>query len=145
VTAYSALAIEDVDTFLFGTSPHPVVLKNGLSIGGGQVYPDVNFILPSMTINAETMPEVRDQYLQMVKAFEPNRWMLWGDKASDDTSYWGLDPIDETHTRLITRLHMRYRWTSPLPDMPFRMGDCRPRKRGRWSLLARPRVPYNLE
>jgi methanol--5-hydroxybenzimidazolylcobamide Co-methyltransferase len=66
VTAYSALAIEDIDTFLFGTSPYPVVLKNGLSIGGGQVYPEVNFTLPGMTINAETMSEVREQYLQMV-------------------------------------------------------------------------------
>ena len=28
---------------------------------------------------------------QRVKAFEPNRWMLWGDEAGDSTWYWGLD------------------------------------------------------
>jgi len=51
---------------------------------------------------------------QRVKAFEPNRWMLWGDAAGDSTWYWGLDPLDERHTRLITRVRMHYRWTSPL-------------------------------
>jgi hypothetical protein len=51
---------------------------------------------------------------QWVKAFEPNRWMLWGDKAGDVSWYWGLYPLDEGHTRLITRVHMRYRWTSPV-------------------------------
>ena len=51
---------------------------------------------------------------QRVKAFEPNRWMLWGDEAGDSTWYWGLDPLDERHTRLITRVRMHYRWTSPL-------------------------------
>ena len=51
---------------------------------------------------------------QRVKAFEPNRWMLWGDEAGDSTWYWGLDPLDEHHTRLITRVRMHYRWTSPL-------------------------------
>lgn len=51
---------------------------------------------------------------QWVKAFEPTRWMLWGDKAGDTTWYWGLEPLDERHTRLITRVRMHYRWTSPM-------------------------------
>jgi hypothetical protein len=51
---------------------------------------------------------------QWVKALEPNSWMLWGDKAGDSTWFWGLYPVDERHTRLITRVRMRYRWTSPL-------------------------------
>jgi hypothetical protein len=50
---------------------------------------------------------------QFVKALEPNRWMLWEDKAGDATWYWGLDPVDERQTRLITRVRMRYLWTSP--------------------------------
>jgi hypothetical protein len=33
--------------------------------------------------------------------------------ARDCTWYWGLDPVNETHTRLITRVRMRYLWTSP--------------------------------
>jgi hypothetical protein len=51
---------------------------------------------------------------QRVKAFEANRWMLWRDDAGDSTWYWGLDPLDGRHTRLVTRVRMRYRWTSPL-------------------------------
>ena len=51
---------------------------------------------------------------QRVKAFEPNRWMLWGDKAGDSTWYWGLHPLDDRRSRLITRVRMHYRWTSPL-------------------------------
>jgi hypothetical protein len=49
-----------------------------------------------------------------VKAFDPNRWMLWGDRAGDVSWYCGLYPLDAWHTRLITRVHMRYRWTSPI-------------------------------
>jgi hypothetical protein len=47
-----------------------------------------------------------------VKAFEPNRWMLWSDQAGDTTWYWGLDPLNGLQTRLITRVRMHYRWTS---------------------------------
>ncbi len=49
-----------------------------------------------------------------VKAFEPNRWMLWGSKAGDSTWYWGLEPVNSEQTRLVTRVRMRYHWTSPL-------------------------------
>jgi hypothetical protein len=48
-----------------------------------------------------------------VKAFEPNQWMLWGDAKGTATWYWGLDPLDERRTRLITRVRMHYHWTSP--------------------------------
>jgi hypothetical protein len=49
-----------------------------------------------------------------VKALEPQPWMLWGSKAGDSTWYWGLDPLDERHTRLITRVRVRYHWTSAM-------------------------------
>ena len=48
---------------------------------------------------------------QWVRALEVNRWMLWGDKPGDCTWYWGLEPLDQRHTRLLTRVRMRYRWT----------------------------------
>ena len=51
---------------------------------------------------------------QWVRAFEPNRWMLWGDKPGDTTWFWGLEPLEGRHTRLITRVRMHYRWTSPM-------------------------------
>jgi methanol---5-hydroxybenzimidazolylcobamide Co-methyltransferase len=64
--AYTQPAINNLDDFIFGVSPNPVELKNGLSIGGGQVYPELNFTLPSMEVKADTMPEVEAQYLQMI-------------------------------------------------------------------------------
>jgi hypothetical protein len=48
-----------------------------------------------------------------VKDFEPNQWMLWWDKKGDATWSWGLSPFDESQTRLITRVRMRYHWLSP--------------------------------
>lgn len=60
-----------------------------------------------------------------VKDFEPNRWMLWGDEEGVTTWAWGLYPIDENHTRLVTRLHMNYNWGSPmiLFDLAIDFGD----------------------
>jgi hypothetical protein len=49
-----------------------------------------------------------------VKAIEPERWMLWWDDKTHDTTWaWALDPVDAQRTRLITRVRMRYRWTKP--------------------------------
>jgi hypothetical protein len=48
--------------------------------------------------------------------FEPNQWMLWGTPRTNEytTWYWGLYPLDESQTRLITRVRMRYHWLSPM-------------------------------
>ncbi len=63
---YNQLAIESLDNFIFGHCPNPLKLKNGLVIGGGEVYPELNFTLPDMTIDAQSMPEVRTQYRNMI-------------------------------------------------------------------------------
>ncbi len=64
--SFSNLAIQNLDDFIYGVSPKPVQLKNGLTIGAGTVYPELNFTLPDMVINAATMPEVRAQYTMMI-------------------------------------------------------------------------------
>jgi len=48
-----------------------------------------------------------------IKDFVPNQWMLWGDKPGASTWVWGMYPINETHTHLITRVRMMYHWLSP--------------------------------
>lgn len=48
-----------------------------------------------------------------VKAFEPNRWLLWGDKKGETTWLWALSQLDEVHTRLISRVRIRYNCSSP--------------------------------
>jgi methanol--5-hydroxybenzimidazolylcobamide Co-methyltransferase len=64
---FNQLAYASVDDFMFGRSPHPVTLKNGLVIGGGDVYPEINFTLPPMMITQETMPEVLDVYREIIQ------------------------------------------------------------------------------
>lgn len=65
---YSRLAINNLDDFVFGRSPRPLTVGSGVSIGTGIVYPELNFTLPPMNITTETMPEVREQYTQMIEA-----------------------------------------------------------------------------
>jgi len=49
-----------------------------------------------------------------VKAIEPERWILWWDDNTQDTTWtWALYPTDRQQTRLVTRVRMRYRWTKP--------------------------------
>jgi hypothetical protein len=49
-----------------------------------------------------------------VKDFAANQWMLWWDNKGDSTWYWGLSRLDESQTRLITRVRTRYHWLSPM-------------------------------
>jgi methanol--5-hydroxybenzimidazolylcobamide Co-methyltransferase len=64
---YKALAIDDPSELIFGIAPHPVLTRSGMVIGGGTVYPELNFTLPPMRIDAETMPEVRRNYQQIIE------------------------------------------------------------------------------
>jgi hypothetical protein len=48
-----------------------------------------------------------------VKDFERDRWMLWWDGKGRSSWAWGLYPVDEARTRLITRVRTRYKWLSP--------------------------------
>jgi len=63
---FTKTAYQNLDDFIYGKSLHPVTLKNGMSIGGGTVYPEVNFTLPPMLITQETMPEVIRNYKEII-------------------------------------------------------------------------------
>ena len=63
---FNSLAIQESNSFIYGSCPKPVVLKNGMTIGGGIVYPELNFTLPAMIVDMDSMPEVRNQYTQMI-------------------------------------------------------------------------------
>jgi methanol---5-hydroxybenzimidazolylcobamide Co-methyltransferase len=52
--------------WLYFITPKPVVCKNGMVIGGGVVYPELNFTLPPMTIDESTLPEAGEHYRQMI-------------------------------------------------------------------------------
>lgn len=73
--SFSEVAYTDLDEFVYGQAKKPVNCSNGMVIGGGTVYPEVNLTLPTMLINEETMPKVLAQYEEMIhgicsKAYE---------------------------------------------------------------------------
>lgn len=63
---FKSLAICDPAELRFGVSPKPLVTRQGLIIGGGTVYPELNFTLPPMFVDQTTLPEVRRQYQQII-------------------------------------------------------------------------------
>ncbi|MDR0856729.1 MAG: hypothetical protein LBM78_04910, partial [Clostridiales bacterium] len=40
---FTKIAYASVDDLIFGRATKPVKLSNGMSIGGGLVYPEINF------------------------------------------------------------------------------------------------------
>ena len=59
---FTHLEISDPDKLVFGSAAHPVECGYDLKIGGGQVYPEINFTLPPMKIEGHTWAEVIDHY-----------------------------------------------------------------------------------
>jgi hypothetical protein len=47
-----------------------------------------------------------------VAGLEVNRWLLWEQRLS--TWVWVIEPVDESRTRLVTRIRARYDWSGPL-------------------------------
>ena len=64
---YKSLAISNAAELTFGIAPKPVATRGGMVIGGGTVYPELNFTLPPMNIDAHTMPEVRRNYEEIIE------------------------------------------------------------------------------
>ncbi|MGP8200744.1 MAG: methyltransferase MtaB domain-containing protein [Limisphaerales bacterium] len=64
---YTSLSISDPAELTFGLAPKPVTTRSGMVIGGGTVYPELNFTLPPIAIDAGAMPEVRRNYEQIIE------------------------------------------------------------------------------
>jgi methanol--5-hydroxybenzimidazolylcobamide Co-methyltransferase len=64
---FKKLVISNPDDLVFGSCPKPVTTPRGLIIGGGIVYPELNFTLPSMSIDMKTLPEVKNHYQEIMK------------------------------------------------------------------------------
>ncbi len=63
---FASLAVKDVKELIFGHASKPVVTHRGLVIGGGRVYPELNFTLPTISINKDTLPEITGQYKSII-------------------------------------------------------------------------------
>ncbi len=64
---YRDLAYDSPDDVVFGFAPKPVTCGFGVTIGAGEVLPEIDFSLPVMPINHQTWSEVQRQYQEMTK------------------------------------------------------------------------------
>ena len=64
---YKSLIIDNAEDLMFGRAPKPVKTPRGLIIGGGQVYAELNFTLPMMSINSNTLNEVYAHYREIAE------------------------------------------------------------------------------
>lgn len=64
---YKSLTITKPEDLMFGIAPKPVYTRRGLKIGGGQVYSELNFTLPVMSINDNTLKEVYTHYREIAE------------------------------------------------------------------------------
>jgi methanol--5-hydroxybenzimidazolylcobamide Co-methyltransferase len=62
---YDSLTIQNSEELIFGVSPHPVLCGNDLVIGGGQVFPEINFTLPTMLIDDSNWKTVLAHYTEI--------------------------------------------------------------------------------
>ncbi|MDR2804635.1 MAG: hypothetical protein LBB85_03185 [Dysgonamonadaceae bacterium] len=63
---YKQLTISKPEELLFGIAPKPVQTRRGLVIGGGRVYSELNFTLPTMTIDSNSLTKVYQHYREIV-------------------------------------------------------------------------------
>jgi methanol--5-hydroxybenzimidazolylcobamide Co-methyltransferase len=66
MNVFPQLAIADPADLRFGVSPKPLTTRDGLILGGGLVYPELNFTLPTMMVTEATWPEVQQHYRQIM-------------------------------------------------------------------------------
>ena len=64
---YKSLVINNPEDLIFGNAPKPVITRRGLEIGGGQVYAELNFTLPIMSINNNTLNQVYAHYREITE------------------------------------------------------------------------------
>ena len=64
---YKSLIINNPEELIFGNAPKPVKTRRGLEIGGGQVYAELNFTLPIMSINDNTLKQVYEHYREIAE------------------------------------------------------------------------------
>ncbi len=64
---FNSLAVSNPQELIFGYAPKMVRTKRGLNIGGGIVYPEVNFTLPPMEVSKANLPIAIRHYTEIVE------------------------------------------------------------------------------
>lgn len=63
---FDKLAYDNIDNFVFGSAPRKLEFANGMVIGGGTVYPEINFTLPPMQVREDTIEKAYKEYRTMI-------------------------------------------------------------------------------
>ncbi|MFH0991672.1 MAG: methyltransferase MtaB domain-containing protein [bacterium] len=63
---FSRLTVAHQSELMFGRATHPVECGFGLRLGGGLVFPELNFTLPPISIEESTWSNVRAQYEDII-------------------------------------------------------------------------------
>ena len=66
VLKFHTLAVSNPDELIFGRSPNPVTCGFDLTIGNGQVYPEINFTLPPISIEEKSWSKVLCHYEEII-------------------------------------------------------------------------------
>ena len=72
-------------------------------------------ILPEhQTINIDDLIAMRPDGKQglNVKDYKQNEWILWWSKEGTTSWAWGIYPLTENQSRLVTRVRVKYHWFS---------------------------------
>jgi methanol---5-hydroxybenzimidazolylcobamide Co-methyltransferase len=67
---FKTLAIPDPQQLMFGRTPNPMTCGFGLTLGNGQVFPELNFTLPTMALEQKNWPAVVAQYEEIGSIIE---------------------------------------------------------------------------
>lgn len=146
---FTELALPGERQIVFGTSPKPVQCGFGLTIGGGQVFPEVNFTLPALTIDAESWSQVVAHYEEMAKNVLKRAVSLQVPgivlefellPAMTETPEWGAE-ITTLLRRHLREAHEKHGMKCALRVTPTDLRDrCRPpvlRSGPAWEQLER--------
>jgi len=68
LTRYAALAINNEQDLCFGRAPKPLTTRRGMVIGGGEVYPELNFTLAAISVEQSNHSEICRQYRQIIRS-----------------------------------------------------------------------------
>jgi hypothetical protein len=104
---------------------YPWIVQMGVNRAGWYSYdlldnlarPSAKVILPQhQNVQIGTLLPMSPDGKQgmYVKDFKVNEWMLWWDNKGDSSWVWGIYAEGKAHSRLVTRVRVKYRWLSPV-------------------------------
>ncbi len=67
---FTSLVVSNNEGLMFGKSPNPITCGFGLTIGAGEVHPEINFTLPTMSIDENSWLEVVAHYEEIGSMIE---------------------------------------------------------------------------